>query len=271
MLKSIVGQRGGVARKSHLSSMIEGLESRQLLSASPVLLKPVTPNKITAGNTGTEVVTIKNPTKASVTESVTITLAPSLNGHTAAGSYSSPSVTESLTIGAHGSAKVTVPFVPPNTLVSGKYHTLATVQIGADTFHAAAPGLYTLTVPPVPTTTPSLIGHYTGLIKITGSVGDHGATITKEAGFIWQTTSQTTTGLTGLFVVGIGQFTGTMTGSEFLNGTFSFALASPDINYTVSGKVLNNGGELTGAFHGTFINNLFKKINGNFKLTLQPS
>jgi hypothetical protein len=268
MSKSMFGQRGMVARKSQRSCMMEGLENRCLLSASPVLLKPVTPTKITAGNTGTEVVTIKNPTTASVTETVTITLAPSLNGKTAAGTYSSPSVTESLTIGVKGSATVSVPFVPPDTLVSGKYHTLATVQIDANTFHATAPGLYTLTVPPVPTTTPALIGHYAGLARASGGISN-GGHITKDFGVIWETTAQTDTTLSGTFVIGIQQVTGTMTGSEFLNGTFSYALVSPDINYTVTGKVLNNGAKLSGTIHGTFINNLFKKVNGSFTINLQ--
>jgi hypothetical protein len=268
MRQLLARKSGVVARGSFRSPMIEGLERRELLSASPVLLKPVTPNKITAGNTGTEIVTIKNPTKASVTESVTVTLAPSLNGKTAAGVYSSPSVTESLTINANKSATISVPFVPPNTLVSGKYHTLATVQIGASTFHAAAPGLYTLTVPPTPTTTPSLIGHYAGLARASGGISN-GGHITKDFGVIWETTAQTDTTLSGTFVVGVQQVTGTMTGSEFVNGTFSYTLASADINYIVTGKVLNNGAKLTGTIHGTFVNNLFKKVNGSFTMNLQ--
>jgi hypothetical protein len=255
--------------------MIETLEDRQLLSAAPVQLKPVTPAKILAGNTGSDVVTIRNLTAASETEAVTITLAPSLNGTTAAGAYSSPSVTETLTLKAHGSASVKVPFIPPTTLVAGKYHTLATVDFGGNTITATAPGTYTLTLPPGPTTTPSLIGHYSGLITATSSSGGGifggGSHTTHEATFIWQTTAQTESSLTGLFAVGSGQTTGTMTGSETTTGTFSYALASANINYTIAGKVLDGGSELTGAFKGTLVNNIFARLNGHFKLLLQSS
>ena len=56
--------------------MVEGLESRCLLSASPVHLTPVTPGKILAPNTGYERETIHNLTADTATEDFTITLAP---------------------------------------------------------------------------------------------------------------------------------------------------------------------------------------------------
>jgi hypothetical protein len=275
MNDSMVGKRRSSVRSSHSRSMIESLEDRRLLSAAPVQLKAATPAKILAGNTGTDVVTIRNLTAASETEAVTITLAPSLDGTTAAGAYSSPSVSETLTLKAHGSASVKVPFVPPTTLAAGKYHTLATVEVGTNTFTATAPGAYTLTLPPGPTTTPSLIGHYSGLITATsgssGGIFGGGTHTTHEATFIWQTTAQTDSSLTGLFAVGSQQTTGTMTGSENTSGVISYTLASADINYTILGKVTSNGSEITGTFKGSLVNNIFAKLNGHFKILLQSS
>ena len=240
------------------------------MSASPVQLKPVTPSKILAGNTGTETVTIRNLTTASETEAVTITLAPSLDGHTAAGSYSSSPFSQSLTIKAHGSMTVKVPFMPPVPLKGGKYQTLSKVKIGTDTINATAPGVYTLILPPIPTTTPSLIGRFSGLITATSSSGGGifggGSHTVKQATFIWQTTAQTLTSLTGLFAVGSQQTQGTMSGSEFANGTFQYTLTSDLINYTIKGTVTANGSLLKGTFVGTLVNNIFKKLNGHFKL-----
>src|SRR6185312_14304661 len=188
-------------------TMIESLESRRLLSASalPFSLAAASPKKILAGATGNEQVTIKNLSTTAATETVTITLAPSLDGTTAAGAYSSPAVTQSVTLKPHGTAKIKVPFIPPTTLVAGKYHTLATVQIDSDTFNATAPGTYTLTLPPGPSITPSLIGHYSGLITATSSSGGGifggGSHTVKQATFIWFTTAQDLNGLTGQFNV----------------------------------------------------------------------
>lgn len=280
-------RRTTAPRRSCGSPMIEGLESRCLLSASPlahfaatkaasvVQLKPAAPAKITAGSTGTESVTIRNLGTESETEDVTITLAPSLNGTTPAGAYTSPPVTQSVTLKPHGSATIKVPFVPPDTLVGGKYHTLATVVVGGTTYNATAPGTYTLVVPPGPTTTPSLIGHYSGLITATSSSGGGifggGSHTVKQATFIWFTTAQDLNGLTGQFNVGSGQTTGTMTGSETTTGTFTYTLASDNINYVIAGKVTPDGKTLKGTFKGTLVNNIFAKLNGNFKITLQTS
>ncbi len=270
-----IGHRHGLAPGT---ARIEGLEGRRLLSAAPpvVQLKAVTPGKILAGNTGYETVIVHNPTTAPVTESVTVTLAPSLDGATAAGAYAAATTTQTVTIAKHGAAKVKVPFVPPTTLAAGKYHTLATVVAGADTVSAVAPGTYTLTLPPAPTITPSLVGDYSGLIKSTtststGFLGTGTNTRVKEATFIWQTTAQTLTGLTGLFAVGSGQTTTTMTGSELTTGAITYTLTSADINYTIKGKVTADGGVITGTFKGTLVNNIFSTLNGTFKLTRQTT
>lgn len=240
-------------------------------SALPFSLAAASPKKILAGTTGTEQVTIKNLSTTAATETVTITLAPSLDGTTAAGTYSSPAVTQSVTLKAHGTAKIKVPFIPPITLVGGKYHTLATVQIDSDTFNAAAPGTYTLTVPPGPTTNPSLIAHYSGLIKATstsgGGIFGGGSKTVKELTFIWFTTAQDDGSLTGQFNVGSGQTTGTMTGAETTTGTFTYTLASDNINYVIAGKVTPDGAILKGTFKGTLVDNIFAKVNGNFKIT----
>jgi hypothetical protein len=287
MNKSIVSRRSFAGRSSCGSLMIERLEERRLLSASSAVqilplassplaqFKPVAPAKIMAGSTGTEQVTIRNPSAASETEEVTITLAPSLNGKTASGSYSSPAVSESLTIKAHGSAAVKVPFVPTATLPSGKYHTLVSVVLGTNTITGTAPGTYTLIVPPAPTTTPSLIGRYFGLITATSSSGGGifggGSHTVHQATFIWQTTGQTLSSLTGLFAVGSGQTNATMTGSEVTTGAIQYTLTSANINYTIAGKVTPDGSTITGTFKGTLVNNIFKKLNGRFKITLQTS
>ncbi len=247
------------------------------MSAALVQFGAVTPGKVLAGNTAYETVTVHNPTAATLTEGVTVTLAPSLDGVTAAGAYDPmPANTEMVTIKKHGAAKVKVAFVPPDTLAAGKYHTLVTVTAGADTVSGVAPGTFKLTLPPAPTTTPSLVGHYVGLIKSTtststGLFGTGTNTRVKEASFIWQTTGQTLTTLTGLFAVGDGQTTGTMTGSEVTTGTFTYTLASADINYTIKGKFSPDGTTLTGTFKGTLVNNIFSTLNGTFKLVRQAS
>ncbi len=281
MNKSIVGGRSVAARAPYESGMIEALESRRLLSVSPVThlapsalaaaitLKPATPAKILAGRTGFETVTIRNSSAASETQDISITLAPSLDGTTAAGSYSTPGVTETLTIKAHGSATVKVPFIPPATLAAGRYRTLAYVQVGFSTTLATAPGAYTLVLPPGSTTTPSLIGHYAGLILATSSTG--GAHGTHSAGFGWETTDQTDSTLTGLFAVGSGQAAGVMTGAELTTGVIQFTFTSDDITYTIKGKVTPDGSRISGTFKGVLLNNIFKKLNGNFRLSRQAS
>ena len=62
-----------------------------------------------------------------------------------------------------------------------------------------------------------------------------------------------------------------MVGSENTNGTVDYTLTSDNINYTLVGKVNSNGSVITGTIHGTLVNNLFKRIDGHFKLTLQTS
>ncbi len=239
----------GVARGS---SMVEGLEDRRMMSASVVQLSAVKPGKVLAGTTAYETVTVHNFTADAVTEDVAVTLVPSLDGSTAAGAYPTPTTTESVTIKKHGTARLKVPFVPQATMVAGKYHTLATVTVGADAavavaaVTAEAPGTYTLTLPPGPTTNPSLVGHYSGLIysstsTSTGLFGTGTNTRVKEATFIWETTAQDLSTLTGLFAVGSGQTTATMTGEELTTGVVTYTLTSDDINYTLKGKVSADG------------------------------
>jgi hypothetical protein len=161
---------------------------------------------------------------------------------------------------------VKVPFVPTDTLAAGKYHTLASVQLGGSTFSGKAPGTYTLIIPPAATTTPSLIGRFSGLITANPSAG-----LTHEATFIWQTTGQTLTSLTGLFSVGSQQENGAMTGSELTTGAISYHFSSSLINYTITGTVSPDGSTITGKFKGTLVNNIFKNLSGRFKITQQTS
>lgn len=270
MSKSIFRKRCVAARSSRGSVFIEGLESRQLMSASPVHLSPVTPGKILAPNTGYEKVTIHNTTAAPVTEAVTITLTPYLAGtSTPAGTYSSAPFSETVTLNKHGSTMVKVPFTPPITLVQGKYRTQVAVNLAGQEYDGFAPGTYTLTIPPAATITPSLVGHYVGTLAGSAGTGE-GGTITHEYGIIWQTTSQTLTSLTGTFYVGDQNTAGTMTGQESTNGTVTYTLASDLMDYTLTGKVNSAGTLITGTIHGTLVNNLFKRIDGHFKLTLNP-
>jgi hypothetical protein len=265
MRKNGINQHSLVVRAP---SIVESLEDRRMLSAAPFQLKPVAPTKILAGNTGTESVVIHNLTTAAVTEEVDITLAPSLNGSTAAGAYSTPGISETITLKAHGSATIKVPFVPPTTLTSGKYHTLATVTLGdAAPTTLVAPGTYTLTVPPAVTTTPSLVGIYKGLIKQT--IGGGGKSYVHEAGFIWNNTAQTPGSLTGTYTVGTATDTGTMTGSENTTGAVTFTFTASDMTYTVVGKVSADGSSIIGTIKGTFVNNLWARLNGKFTLALE--
>ena len=93
----------------------------------------------------------------------------------------------------------------------------------------------------------------------------------KVATFIWHTTDQTLTTLAGLFAVGSGQVTGTMTGSENTTGAITYTLASADINYTIKGTVSADGSTIKGTFNGKLVNNIFATLNGSFKLTRQAA
>ena len=279
MLKSIFGKRQGAMRSSSRAPMIEGLESRQLLSAVPPLvqLSPVSPGKILAGNKpGTEVVTIHNLTAVAETIPVIVTVAPSLDGVNADGTYTA-TVSETLTIKKHGVAKVKVAFVPPITLTPGKYYTLVTANVGGTPFSGVAPKTYTLTLPPLPTTTPSLIGHYVGLVtainsQSTGFFGGGTSTTVHQISLIWETNAQTLTSLSGLFAIGDQQVDdGTQEGYELTNGVIHYTLASPDINYTLDAKVSANGQTITGKLKATLVDNIFKTIGGTFKLKVSTN
>ena len=183
---------------------------------------------------------------------------------------------QTVTLKPHGKATIKVPFVPSTTNVAGKYHTLVSVVLGGNTYSGTAPGTYTLTVPPGPSITPSLIGHYSGLITATsrGSniFGGGGSTHVKQATFIWFTNAQDLTSLSGIFAVGSQQENGvTMTGGETTTGTFTYTLTSDLINYTITGKVTPDGSTLKGKFVGTLVNNIFAKLNGNFKIVRQTA
>lgn len=273
MVKSIVRERCGV--------MIEGLESRQLMSGTvaAVQVHSVTPGKILAGSkTAYEVVRIHNTSADAVTEDVTLSLAPSLDGTTVAGSYGIAPVTQTVSLKKHGATTIKVPFVPPVALGPGKFYTLVTADVGGITTTTATPKPFTLTVPPASTTTPSLVGHYQGLITgkttTTSGVGlfGHNTHVTIHSlSFIWETTSQTIGGVTGLFAVGTQQETGTQVGSENTTGAISYTFSSNLINYTILGKVTPDGQTITGTFKGTLVNNLFPTLKGHFKLALQSS
>jgi hypothetical protein len=267
MLNAIFGKRRTSTPSSRPTALIEGLESRQFLSASPIHLSPITPHKILAPNTGYETVTIHNLTAEPVTEPVTITLTPSLDGVTAAGAYTSDPYSNTITLKKHGSEAIKVAFTPPITLVEGKYHTLVSVDLNGTTIDATAPGTYTLTIPPAPTETPSLIGRYTGLTHGSTQLGS-GGIITHEYGFIWTITGQTINSLTGTFTIGDQTISGTMTGEETTTGTFTWTLASSLANYTVTGTVNSEGTQLKGIIHGTLVDNLFNRVDGHFTLTL---
>lgn len=280
MMKSMTRRSRASANCSRASSMIEGLESRQLLSASLVThpapstsaplvhLMPASA-KILAGKTSFQTVVIRNPGSEHVTQAVAITLAPSVDGLSACESYSTPGVTKTLTIKGHGSARVKVPFIVPATLGAGKYCTLATVRLGASTITVAAPSSYTLRVSPALTTTPNLVGYYTGVIK--GTSYSHGNLMLDEATFSWDTTQQTTSCLNGYFAVGTGGTAGTMNGSELTSGKIRFTFKSAYMNYVVSGRVMHDGGMIKGSFRGKFAENVFPWVNGSFKIVRQAS
>ena len=274
-MKAFVNRRQSKSRSMCAPAVIEGLENRQLLSASPIILKAVTPKKITAGGSGTEVVTIHNLTAVSVSEPLVITLAPSLDGATAAGAYASSGVNETISLKKHGSLTIKVPFTTSDSLAGGVYHTLDTVTLAGATTTTTAPGTYTYIAP---TTTPSLVGEFSGLIiayKSTSTstgvfgTGTNTQVSEKDLTFRWTTTSQTDDSLTGLFAVGEQQETGTMTGTELTNGMINYTFSSALINYTVSGTVTNTakGEIISGLFKGTLVNNLFSTLNGHFKIT----
>ena len=284
-------------RSTSFRPLVEGLENRQFLSASPAAyLAPLaakapppvvqlsgSPKKILAGSKpSTELVTIHNYGTVAETINITITLTPSVDGVTSAGSYTTPSVSETLTINKHGAAKVKVPFVVPITLAAGKYRTLGSVDFGSgNVITAVAPGSYTLTLPPLPTTTPTLVGDWVGLItatssQSTGFFGTGTTTSIHQASFIWQATSQNLTSLTGLFAVGDqnakinGVANGlSMQGYELNNGVIHYTLTSDDINYTIDGKLSKNNTVITGKFKGTLVNNIFKSLGGSFRLVQQ--
>ncbi len=278
-MKAFARRCHAAANRSCASAMIEGLETRRMLSAAPeaqitplaavpqIKVMPAASAKIMAGKTRHETVTIQNTAAASETEVVTITLAPSIDGTTACGSYSTPSMTRTLTIEGHSRASVRVPFVAPVTLAAGSYRTLATVQVGAETLTAAAPRMYTLTLPAVAVSTPDLVGDYAGLI--TGTHFSRGNLFADTATFSWETTDQTTSGMSGLFSVGTGQSAGTMNGSELSNGRIHFTLKSDDINYVVTGKVMHNGAMIKGHFSGKLTDNIFPAIDGQFRIFRQ--
>lgn len=271
------------AVKTLSTAMIEGLENRQMMSATiPVVtLHAVSPGKILAGNKpGYEVVTIRNPAVTAVTEEVTVSIAPSLDGVTAAGTYATTPIDETITLKKHGGLNIKIPFVPPVTLAAGKYYTLVTTDVAGTATTTVAPKMFTLTLPPLPTTTPSLIGDFSGIIEsyksTTNGVGLFGHTTStsiKILTFNWNTTAQDTGSLTGLFAVGAQQSTGTMVGTELTNGVISYSFTSDLIDYTLTGKITTVKGvqTLSGSIKSTLVGNLFSSLNGKFKIARQPT
>ncbi len=263
------------------SSVIEVLEGRQLLSATAVAnlapvncvpqveVSPAARSRVMAGKTRSEVVKIRNTSAQRLTEQVTITLAPSTDGTSACGCYSTPSVTRTLSIRAHGSASVRIPFIAPTTLATGKYQTVATVQVGATTIRAAATRSYSLVLPPAPLATSNLVGSYFGIIS--GSSTSHGNVMDSQATFSWNTTEQTTDHLSGVFSVGTGLVIGTMTGQELDNSRIHFTLKSDHLKYEITGRLLPDGVTIKGTFQGTVAKTLFTGVEGTFKITRQPA
>ena len=277
MGKTTAGRAGGVRS----GAMIEGLEGRTLMSASLAYATfgKVTPASILAPKPGAETVTLRNPSTTPLTETVTITLSPSLDGVNAAGSYTSLPVTKTVTIKPHGAVPVKVPFTAPTTgLAAGKYHTLVNVAfVGGPVLNVSgvAPGTYTLKLPPGPTTTPSLIGTYKGLVSGSATTGG-GGSLTHQLGFIWEITGQTLSSLTGRFTVGDQSttFDTVATGTEDTTGAINYTVnftssTNPSyiIQFTVKGKVLSGGAKITGTSKGNLSQNLFPHMTGAFKLT----
>ena len=257
-------------RAAHTPAKIEGLEGRRLLSASPVHLGAVTPAKISAGATGYETVTIRNATAAAVTESVTVSLTPSLDGTTAVGAVRVPGadrhcVDQEARVGQGEGA------VRPGRAADQR-QVLHPCHGGRRRHHLRRQGAgpvhtgRTARRHDDPEPGRPLLRHRHG------SAGTgNGGSVTHEFGFIWQTTAQTPDSLSGTFYVGNGNATGTMTGQESTDGSVTYTLTSADINYTLKGKVTPDGSAITGTIHGTLVNNLFKRIDGKFTLTRQPS
>ena len=276
MRKDMVRREAGVRS----GAMIEGLEGRRMLSISPAAavlpatFGKVTPATILPFKNGTQPVTLHNIGSTTTSETVTITVTPSLSGTTPAGTYVSNPFTKTVTLKPHGSVIVKVPFTPPTTgLSSGKYHNLVDVvfanglPIAGE--NGVSTGTFTYKAPPGPTVTPSLIGRYTGKINVSGD-GGNGGTITHILGVIWDISSQTLTNAVGTVTVGDVTESGTFTGFETTTGTFNYSFASADgqITFTWSnGKVINNGASLTAKSVGTLsAANLFPHMNGTLKL-----
>jgi hypothetical protein len=260
-------------------AMIEGLENRTMMSISPAATTlpatfgKVTPATIQPFKSGVQPVTLHNPGASSLSETVTVTLKPSLDGTTSAGSYSNAPFTQAVTLKPHGSQTVKVPFTPPTSgLSSGKYRNLINVVFvngPVSNENGVSSGTFTYKAPPGPTVSPSLVGKYTGKINVSATTGG-GGTLTHILGVIWDISSQTLTDLTGTVTVGDVTESGTFTGFETTTGTFNFSFASVDgkITFTWSnGKVIRGGAELTAKSVGTLSpDNLFPHMNGTLKL-----
>lgn len=118
--------------------------------------------------------------------------------------------------------------------------------------------------PPAPVTTPSLIGDYTGKVKIGGIVGS----FTGSQSFEIDITAQDLDGITGKILldgdeIASGTFPANGVG-ELSNGNFEYSQSDSGVNVTISGHVSSNGNTITsgyitgsglpvvGSLHGTF-------------------
>lgn len=118
--------------------------------------------------------------------------------------------------------------------------------------------------PPAPVTTPSLIGDYTGKVKVGGIVGS----FTGSQSFEIDITAQDVNGITGQILldgeqIASGTFPANGVG-ELSNGNFEYSQSDSGISVTVSGHVSPDGNTITsglitgsglpivGSLHGTF-------------------
>lgn len=118
--------------------------------------------------------------------------------------------------------------------------------------------------PPAPVTTPSLIGDYTGKIKVGGIIGS----FTGSQSFELDITGQDLDGITGQILldgseIASGTFPANGVG-ELSNGNFEYSQSDSGISVTISGHISSNGNTITsgyitgsglpvvGSLHGTF-------------------
>lgn len=154
--------------------------------------------------------------------------------------------------------------------VAGKHtYAVAKTYTVTITIHDAGGAKATATTaavvsPPAPVTTPSLIGDYTGKVKIGGLVGS----FTGSQSFEIDITAQDLDGITGKILldgseIASGTFPANGVG-ELSNGNFEYSQSDSGVSVTFSGHISTNGNTITsgyitgsglpfvGSLHGTF-------------------